>query len=257
MYRYALRTIEALKDDFPLRDVRLVIHETEDGLSKPQKSGGGNSNVYTLGSDMELTPRHLSSIEELRREPWFFHPYHNNPSSPFGKEARDSSSGNPSGGSKEGAKTNFFKVGHLPAPAPSFPELDKEAFHSRSKYHRNKLMDAQMFGDSYFTWPYFDCRAYRQQEQQLLRTSRANYYYHRQISRRDSFFTHFEQQQQPLQKRAEELVRRGSNGVNSHYHHNFGKTSGESIDKTVNHTHTWLASYTAWFPIGGLKENKR
>ncbi|CAL8109338.1 unnamed protein product [Orchesella dallaii] len=240
VYTYALRTIEGLKDDFPLRDVRLLIHETDEANPpKPPRSGGINAAkkghygtvVYMLENDMKLTPRHLSNIEELRREPWFYHPYYTPPPT----------SSSPS--SEEGAK-NFFKVGHLPISSQ---------VGSRSKYHRNKMMDAQMFGDSYFTWPYFDCRAYRQQEQQQqqLRSSKSNYYHHQ---RRDLYFTHEEEGQQ---KNPQELVRRGStgsgnNGPNSHFHHN----GNNNENNYVNQTHTWLASYTAWFPIGGLKENK-
>lgn len=266
VYTYALRTIEALKDDFPLRDVRLVIHEADDANLKPQKSpagGGGNSvkqgiygttSVYTLGGDMKLTPRHLSTIEELRREPWFFYPYSSSPPTPSPSSAPTSSHAREeSSTTREGAK-NFFKVGHLPVFSR------KESSNHRSHYHRNKMMDAQMFGDSFFTWPYFDCRAYRLQEQQLqqqiLRNSRANYYHHRQ-QRRDLYFTHVDQGH-----RAEELVRRGSNAEesSSFFHNsnsinnNLGNNEGGT---SANLTHTWLASYTSWFPIGGLKENKR
>lgn len=261
MYTYVLKTIEALKDDFPLKQVRLLIHEADEASPKPQKASGGNggkqslyggsTTIYTLEGDMILTPRHLTSVEDLRREPWFFHPYTTSASSSAG------SSGSRDDVAKEIAK-NFFKAGHLPTSAV---EGNMSSSASRSHYHRNKMMDAQMFGDSYFTWPYFDCKAHRiqeqqQQQQQQLR-ARANYYYRRrQLSRRDLFFfAHVDQGQ----KRPEELVRKANNGANSHYHHNDNIEENNKEDKnpSTNHTHTWLASYTAWFPIGGLKENKR
>ncbi len=267
MYTYALRTIEALKDDFPLRDVRLVIHEPDDANSKPQKSGGSNPGkqgipattaVYTLGGDMKLTPRHLSTIEELRREPWFYYPYNNppapSPSLSSSSTSTSSSHSNEESTVRESAK-NFFKVGHLPVSARK-----ESSNHHRSHYHRNKMMDAQMFGDSYFTWPYFDCREFRlqeqQQQQQLLRNSRSNYY-HRRQQRQDLYFTRVDQ---GSQQRAEELVRRGSNSEgNVHLHHDNinNNLKGNAHDENVNRTYTWLASYTAWFPIGGLNQNKR
>lgn len=262
-----MRTIEALKDDFPLRDVRLVIHEAEDVTSKPQRPSGGNTgvsigkgttSVYMLGGDMKLTPRHLSTIEELSREPWFFYPYNNPQVAPSPSSLPFPSSDSEEFTPKEGSK--FFKAGHLPV---SKKQRDN---HLRSHYHRNKMMDAQMFGDSYFTWPYFDCRGYRvheQQQQQLLRSSRLGHY-HRRRQKRDVYFTQLDDSGQQ-EKRAEELVRRGSDddGESSHFQrtsnniNNNNNVASNEDSNSINQTHTWLASYTAWFPIGGLKENRR
>jgi hypothetical protein len=104
----------------------------------------------------------------------------------------------------------------------------------KSTYHHNKLMDLGMNGGSYWTWPYFNCSSAKNQK--ILSESDL-------IIRPKSKKSFLRDSNDEGAGGGQED--RGNPGESRDPHHQYH----EEQQNTRIRRNSWLASYTAWFPI--------